>query len=128
MHSMASGLAFFTIIERRASCAANGCKIFRQRIVRAGEQMVRHERGKFLKPEMRNLREHLALARNAVGHDDVEGGNAVAGDEQEAVAEVEDFADFAGADFFDAGQIELQNWFVHGARKIIFRPEFGKIQ
>src|SRR5215469_2812200 len=28
MHSMASGLAFFTIIERRASCAANGWRFF----------------------------------------------------------------------------------------------------
>ena len=61
---------------------------------------------------MRNLREHFAFARNAVGHDDVEGGDAVAGDEQEAVAEVKDFADFAGADFFDAGQVELENRFV----------------
>src|ERR1017187_10764879 len=89
-----------------------------------GEQMIRHERRKFLKPEMGNLREHLALARNAVGHDDVEGGDAVAGDEQEAVAEVEDFADLAGADFFDAGQIELQNWFVHGWENKVRRPNF----
>src|SRR5471032_336181 len=77
--------------------------------------MIRHERGKFLEPEMRDLCEYFALARNAVGHDYVEGGDAVAGDEQEAVAEVEDFADFAGADFFDAGEVELQNWFVHGS-------------
>ena len=68
---------------------------------------------------MRNLREHLALARDAVGHDDIEGGNAVAGDEQQAVAEVEDFADFAAAEFFDAGQIELQNWFVSMRGKIL---------
>ena len=74
--------------------------------------MIRHERGKFLEPEMRDLREHFAFARDAVGHDDVEGGDAVAGDEQEAVAEVKDFADLAGADFFDAGQIELENGFV----------------
>ncbi len=96
-------------------------EIFRQRIIGLGEQMIRHERGKFLEPEMRNLREHLAFARNAVGHDDVEGGNAIAGDEQETVAEVIDFADFAGADFFDAGEVELQNRFVHG-QKIIAAP------
>ncbi len=92
--------------------------------------MVRHERGKFLEPEMGNLREHFAFVRNAVGHDDVEGGDAVAGDEQEAVAEVKDFADFAGADFFDAGQIELQNWFVHGAKNKVpgtkFKAEIEK--
>src|ERR1017187_3202012 len=90
-----------------------------------GEQMIRHERRKFLKPEMGNLREHLALARNAVGHDDVEGGDAVAGDEQEAVAEVEDFADLAGANFFDAGQVELENrCVVHRAKNKVRRPKF----
>ena len=61
--------------------------------------MIGHERGKFLEPEMRDLREHFAFARNAVGHDDVEGGDAVAGDEQKTVAEVKEFADVAGADF-----------------------------
>ncbi len=112
MHSMASGFALFHNHGTARELRGERLEIFWQRIVRAGEQMVRHERSKFLKPEMRDLREHLALARNAVGHDDVEGGNAVAGDEQEGVAEVEDFADLAGADFFDAGQIELQDGFV----------------
>jgi hypothetical protein len=63
---------------------------------------------------MRDLREHGAFVRDAVGHDDVEGGNAVAGDEQETVTEVKHFADFAGADFFYAREVELQNGFVHG--------------
>ena len=114
MHSMASGFAFFTIIERRASLRGERLQIRRQRIIRLGEQMVGHERGEFLEPEMRNLREHLALARNAVGHDDVEGGDAVAGDEQQPVAEVEDFAHLAAAEFFDAGQVELENGFTFG--------------
>jgi hypothetical protein len=69
--------------------------------------MIWHECGKFLEPEMRDLREHFAFARNAVGHDDVEGGDAVAGDEQKTVAKVKDLANFAGADFGDAGEIEL---------------------
>jgi hypothetical protein len=77
---------------------------------------------------MRNLREHFALARNAVGHDDVEGGDAITRDEQETVAEVEDFADFAGADFFDAGEIELQNGYVvHRAKNKDSGPKF-KVQ
>ena len=104
--------AFFTIIERRASLSGERLQIFRQRIVRAGEQMVRHERGEFLKPEMRNLREHLALARNAVGHDDVEGGNAVAGDEAESGRRGRRLRGPCRTEFFDAGQIELQNRFV----------------
>src|SRR5271168_2874557 len=73
---------------------------------------------------MRNLREHFALARNAVGHNDVEGGNAVAGDQQKAIAEVKDFTDFSRAHFFDARQLELQNWFVHTDEILKF---FGRI-
>jgi len=59
--------------------------------------MVRHERCETLEPEKGNLREHFAFARNAVGHDDVEGGDAVAGDEQQGVAEVKQVADFAAS-------------------------------
>ena len=70
--------------------------------------MVRLERRRLREPEIGNLREHLALARNAVGHDDVEGREAVAGDEQQPVAEVEDFAHLAALEFFDAGQFELR--------------------
>ena len=37
------------------------------------------------------------------------------GDEQQAVAEVKDFADLAAFEFADAGQIELQQGFIwHG--------------
>ena len=56
-----------------------------------------------VEPEMGNLREHLALARNAVGHDAIEGGDAVGGYQQQAVAEIKHFADLAAFDFRDAG-------------------------
>ena len=52
---------------------------------------------------MGKLREHLAFARDAVGHDAIEGRDAVGGDEQEGVAEIEDLADLAGLEFRDAG-------------------------
>ena len=68
--------------------------------------MVRHEAGEFLEPEMRNLREHLAFAWDAVGHDDVESRDAVARHHEVAIAEVEEFADFAAPDFLDAGQLK----------------------
>src|SRR5688572_27780883 len=57
---------------------------------------------------MRELREHLSLARNAVGHDAIERGNTVCRDQQEGVAKVKDFADLAALEFLDAGQVELQ--------------------
>ena len=104
---MASGFAFFTIIERRASLSANGWRFFGSGSFGVGEQVVRLERFGLREPEIGNLREHLALARDAVGHDDVEGRDAVGGDEQQAVAEVEDFAHLAALEFFDARQFEL---------------------
>ena len=60
--------------------------------------MIRHPGFGLVEPEMGNLREHLALARDAVGHDAVEGRNAVSGDEEQRVAEVEDLPDLAGGD------------------------------
>ena len=55
----------------------------------------------------RKLREHLALARDRVGQDAVEGREPVGGHEQQAVAaQVEDLAHLAGTQFRDAGQIE----------------------
>ena len=114
---MASGFAFFTIMLRRASLAFKSCRQTGQgrnskRFAGAGEQMVRLERFGLREPEIGNLREHLALARDAVGHDHVERREAVGGDEQQAVAEVEDFAHLAALEFFDAGQFELQDRFV----------------
>ena len=70
--------------------------------------MVRHQRGKSLEPEMRDLRQHLALARDAVRHDHVERRDAVARHEQKAVAQVEDLPDLSGTDFFDARQFQLK--------------------
>ena len=45
---------------------------------------------------------------------------------QKAVAKVEDFTDLAGADFFDAGEVEFQKWLVHDGRKIMARRESSK--
>ena len=98
----------FGISSQSWSAARVVCKCVRQtakagqRFAGAGEQMVRLERFGLREPEIRNLREHLAFARNAVGHDDVESREAVGGDEQQAVAEVEDFAHLAALELFDA--------------------------
>ena len=88
--------------------------------------MVRLKRRHAVEPEIRNLRQHLALARDAVGHDAVEGGDAVAGHEKQPVAQVEDFADLAAFDFADARQFQLQQRFVCHAGKIIGVDESSK--
>jgi len=100
-----------------ASCAVNGCNA-------AGSGSPACERrwlgwnAAVCANQKYEICEHLALARNAVGHHAVKGGDAVRGGEEQPVAEIKHFANLAAFEFADAGQIELQNWFVH-------RPEYG---
>ena len=60
------------------------------------EQMVLELR-EAAEPEVRDLREDRALVRDARREHDVERGDAIGGDEEVAVAEVVDVADFAAA-------------------------------
>jgi hypothetical protein len=79
--------------------------------------MIRNDRGESLKPEKRDLRQNLSLARNAVGHDAIERRNPVRGHQQQPVAEIKHFADFAAFDFSNSRQINLQQRLVHHAVK-----------
>jgi hypothetical protein len=49
--------------------------------------------------------EHLSLAWNGIGKDAVESRDSVGSDEEQVLAKVKDLADFAAAEFFDAGKI-----------------------
>jgi hypothetical protein len=60
--------------------------------------VVGDEVGGLREPPVAHLGEDGALARDAVGQDDVEGREPVRGDEQEGVAEIEDLADFSRGD------------------------------
>ena len=72
----------------------------RQRAVRVGDhvgrrdarQVVRHDVGGFLEPEVRDSGQDLALAGNRFGHDDVEGGQ------------------FDGIEFLEDGRALVSNW------------------
>ena len=99
-------------MQRRASWAEKGCKAAGNGIVGLRKQMIGLEGTGLAEPEIGNLREDLAFAGNAVGHDAVKGGNAVGGDKEEAVAQIEHLADLAAFKFADAGQIKLQKRFV----------------
>ncbi len=80
----------------------------RQRIVRAGSEVVGDEIFGLVEPEVGDLGEDFAFARDAIGHVDVEGRNAIGCDKEEILAEVKDFADFAGFDFFNPGQFKFE--------------------
>ncbi len=105
---MASGRVFFTTMLRRANTDGKPLQSGGQRVARVGLQVVGNGGRGAVEPEIGNLRQHLALARDAVGHDAIKGGNAVGGDEQEVFAQIEDFADFAGFEFIESGQVQLQ--------------------
>jgi len=79
--------------------------------------MVGLKPGRLFKPKMGNLGEHLAFARDAVGHNAIKGGYSVRSDKQQAVAKVKDLAHFAALHFFEAGQIQIQQGFVCHGRK-----------
>ena len=59
---------------------------------------------------MGDLGEHLAFAGDAVGHDAVEGRDAVGGDEEEPVSEVEEVTNLAVA--IGSGPVEacIEEW------------------
>ena len=59
-----------------------------------GQQMVRYEVRHLLEPEVGDLIEDLALARDARLKDVVVGGDTIAGDDQKGVAEIIDITDF----------------------------------
>ena len=106
MHSTASGLAFFNDHAAAGDLRFECLQVGGQRVVRPGETMVRHDVRNLIEPKMRQLREHFAFARNAVGHHAIEGRDAVAGHEKKRIAEVENLADLAALELLDARQFE----------------------
>lgn len=81
-----------------------------------------------VKPEIGNLREDLAFARDAIRHDAIKGGNAVRGHEQQTVTQIKHFADLAAFKFADAGQIKLEKWLVQHTGNMRLRPQTSKFK
>jgi hypothetical protein len=66
--------------------------------------VVRHDVAEFLEPEIAHLVQHHALARDRLVHHDVEGGQAVGGDDQDlVVADGIVVADLAAAEQWQGG-------------------------
>ena len=73
-----------------------------------GDQMVRDEIANQAEPERRELREHLALVRDARAEDVVEGGDAIGRDDQQLVAEIVDVAHLAASGKCESGKLRLE--------------------
>ncbi len=69
-----------------------------------------------MEPEGGQAGEDVALARDGIGEDAVKGGNAVGSDQEEVVADLKDFADFAGGDFSDSREVQGVKEHEGGAR------------
>ena len=77
--------------------------------------MIRNEVLQKIEPEQRKLREDPSFIRNRCGHDDIECGKTVGGDNEQFVAEIVDVAHFAASRGRNAGEIcFLQD--AHGSR------------
>ena len=61
-----------------------------------------------IEPVDGQLGEHLALARNTVGQDHVEGGNAVRGDEENIFAGLINVANFSARNELDTGEVAFK--------------------
>jgi hypothetical protein len=96
----AAGELVVELIERRGE-------------IRGAEDVVGNDVFQEFEPEKRELREDAALVGNGRGKDDVEGGEAVGGDDQELVAEIIDVTDFSARGGSEAGELRFANNF-HG--------------
>src|SRR2546422_116494 len=76
------------------------------------DQMVRLKARGLREPEIGNLRQHLAFARDAIRHDHVKGGDAVGGHEEQVIAQVENLAYLAALEFLNAGQVQVKQCLV----------------
>jgi len=75
----------------------------------SGHHVVRHDRSGPVEPERRDLRQDFAFVGNAGTEHVVEGRDAIARDDEQAVAELVDVADFALTIGQPAGNRRLKN-------------------
>src|SRR5262245_34163648 len=98
---------------------SKGLQFRREGIPGMGDEMVGLKGFGLSEPKIGNLSEHFAFARDAVGHDAIEGRDAVGRDEQKSIIEVKNFADLAAFNFFDTWKVELEHGLVrvrHGRK------------
>ena len=72
-----------------------------------GDEMVLDDVFGLTEPELAEGGQDAALFGNRIGQDHVEGADAIRGDKQQRVGEIEDLAHLAAFEFLDAGDIDL---------------------
>jgi hypothetical protein len=71
--------------------------------------MVGHQRARAIEPEVADLAEHLALAGDRIGQHDIERGEPVGRDDEQAIAgQLEHVADLAAVPQRQAGKVGLE--------------------
>ena len=85
---------------------AKGTQRLRKLIEVRSDEMVSGE-VELLKPESGDLIQDRALIRNRIRQNDVEGGKTIADDEEQGIAEVENFAHFATAQFLNSRKFNV---------------------
>ena len=88
--------------------------------------MVGRQLRQQIEPKIGELRQHLAFARDAVGHHAIKRGDAVGGDEEQAVPQIKNFPHLAALHFFHTGQIQLQQRFVQHQANYKCKAETAK--
>jgi len=79
----------------------------RRREVGGAQDVVGNDLAELMKPEERELREDATLVGDCRGHNDVESGKAVGGDDEQFIAQVIDIANFAARDGRETGKVSF---------------------
>ena len=67
----------------------------------------------FAEPKLAECRQYSAFFWNRIRQDYIECANPVGRDEQQRIAEIKDFTDFAATDFFQAGDFDVRDGLAH---------------
>jgi hypothetical protein len=78
-----------------------------------GQEMVGQDQADEIEPELRQLRQDLALVRDERGQDPVKGRDAVRGYDQELVADLKNVPDFALFEKRHTGQLKVTDGVFH---------------
>ena len=109
-HDAFDGQRLQLLYRHAAKLEVAGESVFRgEQAGLIGQEVVGDELPHLREPPQTDLREHDALAGDAVGQDHIEGRQAVGGGDQQRIAQVEDFAHLAGGELGEGETCNLRD-------------------